>query len=295
MLVVGNSASGRDISKQLVGVADCVTVSTQRPNQRLSDDSHIKKGPIRRFLSRSGEVEFEDGTVSRFDNIIWCTGYKYDFAFIKNNGGGELFQEDFRVPGTYQHIFYIPKYGRGNPSLAFVGLLKMVPWTVLELQGSLIASVFAGRANTPSRRDMEKWEQRTINAWKVQCKADPGLERMFHALNRGPLPQMVSRDQVDAYMAGLYDWITSSAAARVNKNAGPRPPFFCTRMNWIRRSTASVRNAVLHAGFGLVDHDRLVFYRRCTSLVGYRFDCKEDDCHCADNDALCKTAFALDD
>lgn len=163
VLVVGNSASGRDISKQLVGVADCVTVSTQRPNQRLSDDSHIKKGPIRRFLSRSGEVEFEDGTVSRFDNIIWCTGYKYDFAFIKNGGGGELFQEDFRVPGTYRHIFYIPKYGR-NPSLAFVGLLKMVPWTVLELQGSLIASVFAGRANTPSRRDMEKWEQKTINA-----------------------------------------------------------------------------------------------------------------------------------
>ena len=63
------------------------------------------------------------------------------------------------MPGTYRHIFYIPKYGRGNPSLAFVGLLKMVPWTVLELQGSLIASVFAGRANTPSRRDMEKWEQ----------------------------------------------------------------------------------------------------------------------------------------
>jgi hypothetical protein len=125
VLVIGDSASGRDISKQLVGVADCVTVSTQRPNQRLSDDSHIKKGPIRRFLSQSGEVEFEDGTVSRFDNIIWCTGYKYDFAFIKNSVYGKFIQEDFRVTGTYKHIFYIPER-RGNTSLAFVGLLEMV-------------------------------------------------------------------------------------------------------------------------------------------------------------------------
>jgi hypothetical protein len=164
---------------------------------------------------------------------------------------------------------------------------------VLELQASLIASVFAGRGNTPSRGDMEKWEQVEINAWRFQCEAEPGLERMFHALNWGPLPHMVSGDRVDAYMADLYKWITSSAAARVNQNAGPRPPFFCARMNWIRQSTGPVRDAVLQAGFGRVNHDRLDFYRRRSSLAEYGFG--EDNCHCSDNDVLCKTAFALDD
>lgn len=69
MLVVGNSASGWDISKQLVGVASSVAVSTRRAGQDLSHPAHIKEGPIRRFLAETGEVGFEDGTLSRFDKI----------------------------------------------------------------------------------------------------------------------------------------------------------------------------------------------------------------------------------
>lgn len=143
MLVVGNSASGWDISKKLAGVASSVTVSTTRAGQPLSA-SYTRQGPIQAFLSETGEVEFEDGTCALFAKIIWCTRYTYDVAFIKNDANSQVFTEDFRVKDTYEHMFYIPQ--QGSPSLAFVGLVKMVPWTVLELQGSLVAKVSAGKS-----------------------------------------------------------------------------------------------------------------------------------------------------
>lgn len=215
-----------------MGVASSVTVSTRLAGQDLSHPSQIKKGPIRRFLAETGEVGFEDSTLLRFDRILWCTGYTYDLAFVKNDANGQIFTEDFRVTNTYEHMFYVPP--RGDPSLAFVGLLKMTPWTVLELQGSLIAKAFAGRERAPSRRDMRAWESQAIADWTPQCRVDPSLDRMFHSLNRGPVPHAMTGNQVSTYMNRLYHWITRSAVAQPSLNAGPNPPLFCARMDWIR-------------------------------------------------------------
>ena len=167
-------------------------------------------------------------------------------------------------------MFYIPP--RGDPSLAFVGLLKMIPWTVLELHGSLIAKVFAGPEQTPPRWDMRAWESQAIADWTRQCRVDPSLDRMFHALNRGPLPHVMTGDQVNTYMNRLYHWIARSAVAQPSLNTGPKPPLFYARMDWIRNKTGRVRTVVSNAGVGGSEVDRLALARVNARLVDYEFN-----------------------
>jgi hypothetical protein len=211
-----------------VGVASRVTVSTRVPGQVLSHSSHYRKGPIQRFLSNTGEVQFEDGSLSRFDKIIWCTGYTYDISFVKDHLDGQVFTEDFRVTNTYEHVFYIPR--GGDPSLAFVGLLKTLPWPVLELQASLIAKVFAGRDTTPSRHEMKAQEEQTIAYWQQQCVLYPTLDRMYHHLEWANISGAMTSSRLLPYMNHLFHWITRSVVAQPSLNAGPAPPFFCLRM-----------------------------------------------------------------
>ena len=89
-------------------------------------------------------VTFKDGRTLYVDHIIFCTGYQYDFSFIKkttNAGDRLLFEAGLRVSQVDEHMFYT-----GDPSLAFVGLpKKSAAFTVAEAQSAYIARMFAGR------------------------------------------------------------------------------------------------------------------------------------------------------
>jgi hypothetical protein len=131
-----------------------------------SESLQIRKPRIFKFLPETGEVEFDEGNCSpsraSFDKFIFCTGYKYDFGFIKigkakdfdktlkdaksrtKNQKDKVF-EDFQAKNIYEHMFYISQ--RKVSSLAWVGLTKMTSWAVPKAQAAFIAKVFAGQAD----------------------------------------------------------------------------------------------------------------------------------------------------
>jgi hypothetical protein len=108
--VVDSGPPGWDISKQLVTVASSVAVSTRRRDQELSAKDLDKKPAIVRYLARTDEIEFADGTVSRFDYVVFCTGYRYDYGFIRNSDS-PMFDGDFGVKNIHEHMFYIHREG----------------------------------------------------------------------------------------------------------------------------------------------------------------------------------------
>ncbi|HUZ03360.1 MAG TPA: NAD(P)-binding domain-containing protein [Thermomicrobiaceae bacterium] len=97
------------------------------------------------------DVVFSDGSRTRADALICCTGYGLDLPFLDPIG--------FRVeeePDLYRYVF-----SPAHPGLAFVGMC-VVPGPylpVVEMQARWIARVVAGRVTLPApaamRRQME--------------------------------------------------------------------------------------------------------------------------------------------
>jgi lysine/ornithine N-monooxygenase len=91
VIVVGNSASGADISAQVA--AHCQqpllwsskSVSLFSATHSSGKASRREVPPIKRFILEDRGVEFEDGTIeSDIDAIMFATGYFYSLPFLEN-------------------------------------------------------------------------------------------------------------------------------------------------------------------------------------------------------------------
>lgn len=141
---------------------------------------------------------------------------------------------------------------------------------------------------------MRTWALQAVEDSMSECSLDLSRDRIFHSLNRGPFPHMMTMDEVLPYMRCLYHWITRSATARPSLNAGPKPPCVCARMKWIGGKIDRVRTAVDKEEAGQIEVERIAFSLCHNRLVDYDISI-EADCHCTWADTLRKTAFAFDD
>ena len=93
-------------------------------------------------------VLFADGTREEIDTIIWATGYRIRFPFLKQNA---LAVENNKFPLYHRMI----KPGWRN--LFFVGLAQPLPTLVnlAEQQSKFIAAVLSGRLELPDDATME--------------------------------------------------------------------------------------------------------------------------------------------
>ena len=93
-------------------------------------------------------VLFADGTREKIDTIIWATGYRIRFPFLKQNA---LAVENNKFPLYHRMI----KPGWRN--LFFVGLAQPLPTLVnlAEQQSKFIAAVLSGRLELPDDATME--------------------------------------------------------------------------------------------------------------------------------------------
>jgi dimethylaniline monooxygenase (N-oxide forming) len=95
------------------------------------------------------EVEFADGTRTRFDAIAYATGYKTDFPFIA--------PELWPVRGGAAHLYrrmLLPEH----PGLYFAGLVQPIGPTIplVEIQARWIAHVLAGEVKLPGPDGMKR-------------------------------------------------------------------------------------------------------------------------------------------
>lgn len=129
----------------------------------------FKDGKQLSFSSNS--VTFEDGSVAQIDTVLYCTGYKFSFPFLKDS---ELIQIEANgkcFGPLYQRIFCI-----NEPTLMFAGQNDNNPLIqVLMEKQILIAKHFVeGSIELPSKDEMLKvYEEERLESAKY------GLRNLF--------------------------------------------------------------------------------------------------------------------
>ncbi|OAL46948.1 flavin-containing monooxygenase [Pyrenochaeta sp. DS3sAY3a] len=252
VVVIGNSASGADISNQVAQYCQHPLLWSSK-SQSLFSKSHGIGDPrrrelpvITRFDPFTRGVEFADGTVEdNVDAIIFATGYFYSLPFLENVQPA-LITDGSHIHHTYQHLFYAPR-----PSLSFLALnQRVIPFPLAEAQASVLARVYSGRLSLPPLSEMQKWEQEAME--------DLGEDRTFHLL---PFPKDGN------YINAMSQWALSAPSKEglENEGRGKVPPVWGEWEFWCRENFPAIRRA-----FGQLGEKRF----KVTSLeeVGFSFE-----------------------
>lgn len=252
VIVVGNSASGADISAQVSAFCSLPLLWSSKSVSMFSA-THGSGGaqrsevpPIKRFIPATRGVEFEDGAIENdIDAIIFATGYFYSFPFLENVKPN-LITDGSHVNHTYQHLFFAPQ-----PTLSFLALnQRVIPFPIAEAQGSVVARVYSGRLSLPSHSEMQKWEQDTI--------AGVSDGRNFHLL---PFPKDGN------YINAMSNWALSAAPKEGldNDGKGKIPPIWGEWEFWCRENFPAIRRA-----FGALGEKRHEI--RSVEEVGFNYE-----------------------
>lgn len=107
-------------------------------------------------LTEDGIVVGEGSEVQDMpvDVVMYCTGYEYDFPFLRHDQT-DLTLEPWRISPLYQHMVNIEE-----PSMFFIGTcFILIPFSFFDTQLEYACAVLSGKATLPSREEMLKWEE----------------------------------------------------------------------------------------------------------------------------------------
>ncbi|KAF7550025.1 hypothetical protein G7Z17_g6011 [Cylindrodendrum hubeiense] len=140
-VIIGNSASGHDITTGLVSTAQLPVYQSRRSLGRWDGDeplSGVQWKPIIKEFKLDGTIVFDDGTV------------------FKVNGRPLWDYESNKLIKSYWHTFL-----QDFPRLAIVGIPRVLTFRSFEYQAVALARLFSGRnaLSLPSLREQERWEK----------------------------------------------------------------------------------------------------------------------------------------
>lgn len=177
VLVIGNSASGHDVTVGVVETAQLPVYQSRRSPSHWDRDGPPPgiewKPVIKEYLPTTGEIVFDDGSVlGDIDVVIYCTGYKTSFPFWNSeaNGGPIFDYAQDRLVGNYLHVFLTD-----FPTIGIVGIPRILTFRSFDYQAIALARVFSGRnaRPLPPREVQKQWES---SRWKLVTKE----RRRFH-------------------------------------------------------------------------------------------------------------------
>ncbi|XP_072962418.1 flavin-containing monooxygenase FMO GS-OX-like 4 [Typha angustifolia] len=153
VVIIGNSASAVDISRDIATIAKEVHIASREPPHgtpiKEPGYDNMWLHSMIESTHRDGQVVFQDGSSVYVDVIMHCTGYKYHFPFLETDGIVTV--DDNRVGPLYKHVFP-PELA---PGLSFIGLpWKVIPFPLFELQSKWVAGVLSGRIDLPTKEEM---------------------------------------------------------------------------------------------------------------------------------------------
>lgn len=251
VIVVGNSASGADISNQIAEhCALPLLWSSKSTNLFVSatptDPRRRELPPIKTFLTSTRGVEFEDGTIENdIDAIVFATGYFYSLPFLEEVTP-KLITDGSHVNHTYKHLFFALK-----PTLSFLALpQRVIPFPTAEAQAAVVARVYSGRLSLPPLAEMQKWED--------DQKAEAGDGRGFHLL---PFP----KDGQNINELSKWALIAPRKEGLDNEGQGMIPPVWGEWEFWCRENFPAIRQA-----FGKLGEKR--FQTRTLDEVGFSYE-----------------------
>jgi hypothetical protein len=217
-IIVGNSASGIDLSAQIATVSQQPVIVSEKtkPAASTEEKAWAKMVPeIAEFLPEQRAVRFSDGAVEKdIDCVVFCTGYFYSFPFLKDLSPAIITDGSY-AKHLYQHILY-----NEDTTLAFLGIpQRVVPFPISEAQAGFVARVWADRLPTPSHAHMLEWEEGMLK--------EMGEGKFLHNL---AFPKDVE------YINLLHS--SSLSAKKVegleNDGTGKIPPFWGADKAWTR-------------------------------------------------------------
>ncbi|KFY99284.1 hypothetical protein V498_00867 [Pseudogymnoascus sp. VKM F-4517 (FW-2822)] len=161
VLVIGNSASGHDLTAELVSNARPPVYQSRRTPSRWDGSeppSGIAWKPVVEEYLPSGRIVFKDGTyLDGVDTVIYCTGYLPSFPFwnAKNNGRKIWDYRKNKLVKTYLHTFF-----QDFSTLGIVGVPRALTFRSFEYQAIALARLFANREaiGLPNVTEQERWE-----------------------------------------------------------------------------------------------------------------------------------------
>lgn len=219
VLVIGNSASGHDVTDQLLrsGLASRPLYQSRRSASRWDGDAPpagLVWKPVIAAYAADGTIVFADGSTlgpDAVDVVVYATGYKASFPFwnVQANGRPLFDYHDNRFVGTFHHTFV-----HDFPSLAIIGLPRTLTFRSFEYQAIAVARVWAGRAQLPPEDEQRRWETERA----AQRKAE---DRNFHDVEW-------DSGETDAYLGFLF----RLAGLPQLDGRGRTPPVLDAKTRW---------------------------------------------------------------
>ncbi len=171
--LLGTSASGLDLSREIATVADtvywCGTLFDALPEAQRDSGNLHRVASIKALLP-SGQLRLRDGTVTdAVDELVYCTGYHYQYPFLSPK---LLSIEDNWVQPLYRDVLHIE-----HPTLAFIGIpFRVIPFPLFEMQARWFTQLLTGAFELPSPAQLQAHAQAEIDA----LRARGVKQRHFH-------------------------------------------------------------------------------------------------------------------
>ncbi|EXJ76958.1 hypothetical protein A1O3_10115 [Capronia epimyces CBS 606.96] len=217
VLVIGNSASGHDITTALVKAARLPVYQSRRSRSRwdgANPPEGIEWKPVISEYRSNGDIVFDDGSIlSSIDAIIYCTGYHASFPFwnAEANGGPIFDYTQNRLVGSYQHTFF-----PDHPTLGVVGMPRTLTFRSFEYQAIALARLFSGRNATalPPQEEQKRWDK---ERWELARRE----HRKFHDIpwDNGETMEWLR-------------WLYELAGLPELEGAGRTPPILDREVRW---------------------------------------------------------------
>ena len=174
VLVLGGSASGRDIAVEISQCAKDVLLSHRGEFGICELPSNVTEHPPIEMIADNGTVVLNSSQYS-VDAIVFCTGYLYNFPFLHESCGIKV--ERNRISPLYKHMF-----NANHPSMAFIGVPSIVcPFHLFSMQARWIIKVLEGADTLPSKDNMLKDCEK-----ELRSRLRAGIpEKYFHRFDKG--------------------------------------------------------------------------------------------------------------
>ncbi|KAL4715988.1 hypothetical protein ACJJTC_013288 [Scirpophaga incertulas] len=158
VLIVGAGPSGMDISLDVAEVSKTLVHSHHsKVNFNTPFPSHYIKKPDIQAFNESGAI-FTDGSFEELDDVIYCTGYSYDYPFLDESS--ELTLEPQSITPLYKYMVNI-----NQPTMLFMGLVvRACLVVVIDAQSQYAAALIKGNFTLPTKEVMmSEWQRQADN------------------------------------------------------------------------------------------------------------------------------------
>lgn len=168
VLLLGSGTSSIDLAQYIIPKANSVTISQRSQSVYEWIKECFEKSPevdfkprIKQFLPEAGKVEFIDGTIKSFTQIILGTGYHYHWPFL--NKSDEIVKI-YHDPGSCNPVnkignLFLYAFSTTDNTFATVGIPTInLMFHNMEYGAIAIAGVFSGAKKLPHVDTQLEWD-----------------------------------------------------------------------------------------------------------------------------------------